>query len=434
MPFDYIADHSENASLNRRAFLGSSAKNAAGVAAGLVSLSAMSSPILAGSNDPVRLGIIGVRNQGRILAETLARLTNAHVVALCDVDATVLPAACRAVESVGSRTPRCEKDFRRLLDDPNIDAICIATPDHWHAAMMTLACRAGKDVYIESPVTHTLEEGERLQQVAAATGRVVQVGLQQRSGAHFRSAVEFLRSGQLGKVTLAKAWTVHQRKSIGRKADGAAPAGLDYEAWLGPASRREFNPNRFHFNWHWFWDYGAGELGNWGVHLLDVARWGLGVEFPETVAASGGKHFFQDDQETPDTLHVQYGFPGKTITWEHRLWSNQTQEGRSAATAFYGEKGTLIVDRSGWKVYGGTAAQSASGDLLSEHLQHFLHAVHTRQTPVCDLRTGHVSGVLCHLGNVAHRVGHSLTFDGRSQSCVNDEAANALLRPGSTTA
>lgn len=429
MPFEEAAKvESERPSLNRRAFLGSSAKNAAGVAAGLVSLSSMS--VLAGTSEPVRLGIIGVRNQGRILAETLARLTGAHVVALCDVDASVLPAASRAVETVGSRTPRVERDFRRLIDDPSIDALCIATPDHWHAAMTTLACQAGKDVYVESPATHTLEEGERLQEVVAATGRVVQVGLQQRSGAHFRSAVEFIRSEQLGKVTLAKAWTAHQRKSIGHKADGAAPATVDYQGWLGPAPRREFNPNRFHFNWHWFWDYGAGELGNWGVHLLDVARWGLGVEFPQTIASAGGKHFFQDDQETPDTLHVQYGFPGKTIIWEHRLWSNQTQEGRSAATAFYGERGTLIVDRSGWKVYGGTGAQSATGDLLSDHLQHFLHAVRTRQTPVCDLRTGHVSEALCHLGNVAYRVGHSLTFDSRTQSCVNDAPANALLRPG----
>lgn len=425
---DFQSDNVPPTPLNRRAFLGSSAKNAAGVAAGLVSLSAMSN-VLGASTEPVRLGIIGVRNQGRILAETLARLTDAHVVALCDVDAGVLPAACRAVETVGSRSPRCEKDFRRLLDDPTIDAVCIATPDHWHAPLAILACQAGKDVYLESPVTHTITEGERLLQIAASTGRIVQAGLQQRSGAHFRSAVEFIRSGQLGRVTLAKAWTVHQRKSIGRKADGSVPAGVDYDVWLGPAPRREFNPNRFHFNWHWFWDYGSGELGNWGVHLLDIARWGLGVELPETVAATGGKHFFQDDQETPDTLHVQYGFSGKTITWEHRLWSNQTQEGRSAATAFYGEKGTLIVDRSGWKVYGGTASQSASGDLLSDHLQHFVHAVRSRQTPVCDLRTGHISSTLCHLGNVAHRVGRSLQFNGQTQSCVNDNDANSLLNP-----
>lgn len=420
--------------LNRREFLGSSAKNAAGVAAGIAGLAGVATagladfPGMAGA-PPVRVAVIGVRNQGRVLAETLARLDETQVVALCDVDAGVLPAAVRAVESVGSKTPRCERDYRRLLDAADIDAVCIATPDHGHAVQCQAACAAGKDVYLESPVTHTLEEGERVLETASRSQRIVQVGLQQRSGVHFTSAVEYLRSGGLGKVALAKAWTAHQRKSIGHKGNALPPADVDYAAWLGSAPQRPFNPNRFHYNWHWFWDYGSGELGNWGVHLLDLARWGLGVEYPESVAAVGGKYVFDDDQETPDTLQVQFGYAGKLITWEHRLWTHQGQEGRSAAVAFYGEQGTLVVDRSGWKVYGLNASATASGDLLAAHLRNFAVAVRTRELPACDLRTGHISSALCHLGNVAYRVGRALRFDAATQRVVDDAAAHALLHP-----
>lgn len=403
--------------------------NAAGMAAGVVGWTG----VAAASADPterVRIGVIGIRNQGKVLASRLAGLADVEVTSLCDVDASLLPIAGRAVEAVQGKLPRYESDFRRLLDDRSVDAVVIATPDHWHALMTIRACQAGKDVYVEKPVSHALAEGPAMQAAARQAGRIVQSGLQQRSGSHFQSAIDYVHRGNLGAVHLAKAWTVHQRKSIGVRQDGSPPDGVDYDLWLGPAALRPFNPNRFHYNWHWFWDYGTGELGNWGVHLLDVARWGLNVGYPAHVAATGGKHYFQDDQQTPDTLHVNYAYPDCTITWEHRLWSSHGQEGRSAACAFYGDRGTLIVDRGGWKVYGQRESLTAPpGELLPAHLRNFIDCVKTRQPPACDLETGVISSALCHLGGIAYRVGRTVTVDPATGGIPRDPLARSFA-PG----
>lgn len=416
-----------DSALSRRQFLGSSAKNAAGVAAGVVSLSAaaaLANPLA----HPVRLGLIGARNQGKELAASFASLPGTNITVICDVDESVLPAALKAAEQAQGTLPRTERDFRRVLDNADIDAVVIATPDHWHAVMTILACQAGKDVYVETPVSHTLEEGERMVAGARQYDRVVQSGLQQRSGSHFQSAIEYVRSGKLGRVRLAKAWTAHMRKSIGHKADCVTPQGVDYDLWLGPAQSRNFNPNRFHHNWHWNWDYGSGELGNWGVHMLDIARWGLEVDWPTQVSSVGGQHYFDDDQQTPDTLLANYTFPGKTIAWEHRLWSHQGIEGRSAAVAFYGDLGTLIVDRGGWKVYGQSeSATSHSTDCATPHHQSFLDAVRTRSRPTADIQVGHVSSALCHLGNIAYRVGRAVQYDHQAAKFVRDPVADVLL-------
>jgi predicted dehydrogenase len=414
--------------VNRRQFLGSSAKNAAGVAVGMVGLAAAGASLKAAPSERVRVATIGVRNQGKVLATGLASLGDVEVVALCDVDESLRSAAMRALPETVGRAPRWESDFRRILDDRSIDAVVIATPDHWHAPMTILACDAGKDVYVEKPVSHNVREG--LQMVAAArrSSRVVQSGLQQRSGKHFQTAVDFVKSGRLGAVHLAKAWTVHRRKPIGQKRDGAAPEGVNYDMWLGPAPSRPFNANRFHYNWHWFWDYGTGELGNWGCHMLDVARWGLGVDLPTRVSAAGGRFHFNDDQETPDTLMVQYAYPGATIIWEHRLWSTHGVEGRSAAAAFYGDAGTLVVDRGGWKVYdlNETIASDTSEQAIA-HLRNFIDCVKTRSRPAADIETGHLSSALCHLGNIAYRVGHEVAFDSTTASFGGDREANLLL-------
>ncbi|HET6324216.1 MAG TPA: Gfo/Idh/MocA family oxidoreductase [Planctomycetaceae bacterium] len=418
--------------VSRRQFLGSSAKNAAGVAAGMVGLAASASLKAAPSErapaERVRVATIGVRNQGKTLAAGLASLPDVEVVALCDVDESLRPAAVRAVSDITGRVPRFESDFRRILDDRTIDAVVIATPDHWHAPMTILACEAGKDVYVEKPVSHNVREGEQMVAAARHHSRVVQSGLQQRSGKHFQTAVEFVRSGRLGAVHLAKAWTVHRRKPIGRKRDAAVPEGVNYDLWLGPAPVRAFNANRFHYNWHWFWDYGTGELGNWGCHMLDVARWGLGVDLPERVSAVGGRFHFNDDQETPDTLMVQYAYPEATIIWEHRLWSTHGIEGRSAAAAFYGEAGTLVVDRGGWKVYdlNETIASDTSEQTIA-HLRNFIDCVKTRSRPAADIEIGHLSSALCHLGNIAYRVGHEVAFDPTSGTFGADHDANGLL-------
>jgi predicted dehydrogenase len=415
-----------NREVNRRQFLGNSAKNAAGMAAGMVGWAgayAQSAP-----GERVSVAVIGVRNQGKQLAASLAGFPDVDVTALCDVDEGQLSDASQAVEDAQGWTPRRESDFRRLLDDQTIDAVVIAAPDHWHAHMAISACQAGKDVYLETPVAHNIFETGQILEASRKYDRVIQTGLQQRSGAHFQSAVEFVRSGKLGDVKLAKAWMVHRRKSIGFSRDDRTPRGVDYDAWLGPAPLRRFNGNRFHYNWRWFWDYGAGELGNWGVQMLDIARWGLGVELPTRVSASGGRYYFNDDQETPDTLVVHYTYPGRTIVWEHRKWSNHGIENRSSGTAFYGENGTLVVDRGGWKVYDRKDAITA--DTSEQHLTHcrgFIDSVKSRSRPAGDIELAYASDVLCHLGNAAFRLGREVVFDPESLTFGNDAEANALL-------
>jgi predicted dehydrogenase len=414
--------------INRRQFLGSSAANAA-AAVGMVGVGLAAAAEGTLASNRVRLGMIGVRSQGLELAKTFAGFRDVEIAAVCDVDEKVLASAAEAVESIQKRPARKVGDFRRLLDDKSLDAVVIATPDHWHGPMAVLACAAGKDVYVESPLALTIDEGRLIVGAAKKHSRVVQCGLQQRSGQHFISAVNFVRSGRLGTVRMARAWCVHRRKPIGHKADAPVPSGVDYALWLGPAPQRPFNPNRFHHNWHWYWDYGTGELGNWGVHLLDVARWGLDVELPARISSTGGKHYFNDDRETPDTQIVQFAYPGRTtIVWEHRLWTNHGMEGRSAACAFYGEHGTLIVDRGGWKVYGQKDAPSAdASNLLETHCRNFLDSLKTRKTPAADVETAATSSALCHLGNIAHRVGREVAFDAATGCFVRDDAANAFL-------
>lgn len=419
-------DELDNHELTRRRFLENSARNAAGVAAGMVGLGSAAR----GAGSPaerLHVGVIGLRTQGRDLALGLAGLPDVRVVAVCDVDEALLGEAASLLAE-HQPAPAAHRDFRRLLDDRTIDAVVVAAPDHWHAPMTVLACQAGKDVYVETPVSHHIAEGARMVAAARRFGRVVQSGLQQRSGAHFRSAVELVRGGEIGTVRLARAWVVHRRKSIGAKPEAAPPAGVDYDLWLGPAAHRAFQPNRFHHNWQWFWDYGSGELGSWGVHLLDVARWGLGVGLPLRVAATGGQYHFHDDRETPDTLSVQYSFPRASIVWEHRQWSNHGVEGRSAAVAFYGDNGTLIVDRGGWKVYGRRDSLTAdASELQTAHLRDFVDSVRERRTPRADIEVGHLSSTLCHLGNIAYRVGREVAFDPGALNFGWDGEANALL-------
>jgi predicted dehydrogenase len=405
-------DEFKRREVSRRQFLGRSAQQAAGVAVGVVGLAG----VAAGSakpadspNERVGVGIIGVRNQGRLLASEFARMSGVEVRTLCDVDASQFAPAVREVVDASHKTPATIRDYRELLDDPAIHAVVIATPDHWHATMAAEACLAGKDVYLESPATHSIDEGTQLLEVARRSQRIAQVGLQQRSGSHFQSAVQFVQSGKLGAVRQAKAWIVHRRKSIGHRAVVEVPSNVDYAAWLGPATSRPFQPNRFHFNWRWFWDYGGGELAHWGVHMLDIAWWGLQASSPVRVSAVGGKYSFDDDQETPDALSVQFDFGGKSILWEQRLWSSHGVEGRSSGVAFHGDNGTLVVDRGGWKVYDhGEVVTAEASDLMSTHVANFIDCVRTRQTPAADLSVGIAAADLCHWGNAAYRAGHEL--------------------------
>ncbi|MGE3820784.1 MAG: Gfo/Idh/MocA family protein, partial [Isosphaeraceae bacterium] len=305
--------------VNRRTFLGT---------AGLIGAASLTGRA-AGfpANDRVRIAIIGVRGRGADLAREFSLDKGAEVVALCDVDDAAFAKASKHVEAAQGRAPRTEKDFRRLLDDKNVDAVAIATPDHWHALLTVMACQAGKDVYCEKPASHNVVEGRRMVEAARKYGKVVQLGTQRRSMGHVQNAIEAVRSGTLGDIGMARAWIHQKRPNIGHGKPGPVPKGVDYAMWQGPAPDRPFHENRFHYNWHWFWNWGTGEVGNNGIHGVDVARWGLGVDAPLTVASSGGKYFFDDDQEVPDTQIVTWEFPDACLVWEHRMWSKHGTEG-----------------------------------------------------------------------------------------------------------
>ncbi len=408
---------------NRREFLENSARNAAGIAAGAMSLGAARSP-----SDRLQVGVLGLGSQGMDLATAVTHTNRAEVVAICDVDVHVLAKAQHEIESQQSSKPVIITQHEQLVARDDLDAILVATPDHWHARMGSDVLLAGKDLFLETPVAHSIQEGESLCQLAGNTEQIVQVSLPQRSGVHFQSAVKLIRSGFLGKVHLAKAWAVHRRKSIGLCAETRPPLGVDYQRWLGPAPQAPFQPNRFHHNWPWFWDYGSGELGLWGVQHLDVVRWALDLNLPKKVIATGGKRSFHDDRETPDTLTVHYDFEDVEVVWEHRQWSNRGIEGRSSGAAFYGDLGTLVVDRSGWKVYDHHEDRHANAsEIKQSQVDNFLESVRTRTAPVANLNDGQNSSVLCHLGNIASRLGREVTFDSDSKTFGDDFAANELL-------
>jgi predicted dehydrogenase len=404
--------------IDRRAFLG---------ATGAAVLGPMARPSAAGSNERVRLAVIGVRGRGKEIATEFARQEGAEVVAVCDVDDAALPGAVKAVEKAGGKPPRTEKDFRRLLDDKQIDAVAIATPDHWHALLTVLACQAGKDVYCEKPASHNLVEGRRMVEASRKYKRVVQLGTQRRSMPHVKDAIAFVQSGSIGKVGLARAWIHQKRKPIGHGTPGPVPEGVDYAMWQGPAPDRPFMSNHFHYNWHWFWNWGTGEVGNNGIHGLDVARWGLGVDAPVRVTSGGGKYVFDDDQEVPDTQVATWEFPGCAIEWEHRMWSTHGLEGSGFGIAFYGDKGTVILDENKWRLADGGSEGGTQTGGQSAHVKNFLECIKSRNAPNADIEIGHLSTRLCHLANIAHRTGRKLAFDAATETFPGDAEANKLL-------
>ena len=395
----------------------------------------LASPALLAANDRVNLALIGGRNQGRGVA-LRAIGAGARLHTFCDIDdavhGQVNPEFAKAQ---GGVPPKLVKDYRRVLDDQEIDGVIIATPDHWHTHMALNACAAGKDVYLEKPVSQTIREGQWIRDAARKYKRVMQVGTMRRSADHFRTAAEYVGSGKLGRVCLVKAWMCQLRPSIGNPADGAAPAGVDYDLWLGPAPLRAFNPNRFHYNWRFFWDYGNAELGNQGVHMLDVALWGIeklrGVErsLPGRVSSQGGIYWLKDAKEVPDTQTVTYDYGDLSLVWELRSFNGkQLIEGTAAGTAFYGSEATLIVDASGWQVTTKDGERGPSADKAPfRHERNFLECMRSRELPIADIDIGRRSTTLCHLGNISHRLGRDVRFDAATESFGADQEANAYL-------
>ena len=413
--------------LNRREFLESSTRNAACVTAGVLGLRESSNP-----NEKLQFGIIGVGSQGQELAKNLITLGDVQVMAICDVDARHLAVSQHEIASQQRHTPICVTNHRQLLERNDLDAIVVATPDHWHHAQAIDVLKSKRHLFLETPIAHTIKQGEEIARVASQANCVVQVGLPQRSGSHFQSAIETIRSGDLGKVHLARAWAVHPRKSIGYCANTRPPLGVDYRGWLGPAEKKPFRENCFHGNWCWSWEFGSGELGRWGTQNLDVALWALNLSYPKRVSATGGIRSFRDDRETPDTLTVTYEYPELDLVWEHRQWGRGGIEGRTSGTAFYGERGTLVIDRSGWKIYGSNQDRYAdSGEIKVSQLRNFVDAIRNGSAPTATLEAGQIVTDLCHLGNISHRLGREVFFDRETMSFRSDNIANQFLTSSS---
>jgi predicted dehydrogenase len=406
-------------SLDRRQFLGATA---ATLTAATVHGAAQQ------PNNRINLAVMGVRGRGRDLIRGFSSFEDVEITHVCDIDDSVVPAALQAVNARQKNRPQVERDIRRVLQDKNLTAVAIAAPDHWHALATIWACEAGKHVYVEKPCSHNTVEGRRMVDVARQQNRVVQVGTQRRSAAHLMAAAALIRSGQLGKVPFARTCIAGNRPAIGHVKDGTAPKGVDYSLWLGPAPDRPFNENRFHYKWHWFWDYGTGEIGNNGIHGLDAIRMLLNLDAPTRITAGGGKLFFDDDQQTPDTMVAVFDFPGTTVTWEHRVWSRTGFDSESFSIALYGERGTMIVDSRGFRVVDGLQAAEKATDAERPHIRNFLDCIQQSRRPHADIEEGHKSTRLCHLGNIAFRTGRALQFDANTETCTGDKEANQLLR------
>ncbi len=390
----------------------------------------------AGANGKIVLGIIGPGGMGMNLLKSFAAQSEVEIAYVCDVDSDRMNKAAQTVEDLTKRRPKTVKDFRRILEDKSVDAVIIATPDHWHAPATILACDAGKHVYVEKPCSHNIREGRLMLEAARNHKRVVQVGTQSRSTEHITKAVELLRGGAIGEVLVAKAWNSQLRGSIGHAKPASPPAHLDFDLWVGPAPMVPYQSNLLHANWRWWHAFGAGDMGNDGVHDIDIARWGLGVEtHPSKVAAMGGKYFFDDDQQFPDTQYVAFEYAGarkRQLIFEQRIWSPYVQEGHENGNAFYGTKGMLVLGKGGgWQLFGprNELREKMAGKVDGpSHHRNFLECIKTGARPHADIEIGHLSATLVHLGNIATRVGRTLHFDPATEKIVGDDEAAKLVR------
>jgi predicted dehydrogenase len=366
------------------------------------------------------------------------------VVAVCDIDNAQTERALPLVEKAQGSRPKTYQDYRRMLEDKDIDAVSLATCNHWHALGTIWACQAGKDVYCEKPASHNIWEGRKMVEAARKYQRIVQVGQQSRTTQHKMRAMQLLREGAIGKVYLAKGLCFKRRKSIGKEADAPVPPGIDYSTWLGPAPMRPFNPNRFHYNWHWFWDTGNGDIGNQGVHEMDIARWGLNkTTHPKRIESSGGKFVYDDDQETPNTQLATFEYDDCQLVFEVRglLTGGETSihyDGTNfIGNIFFGSDGFMSIDAYGFQIYLGEKRELAQEMKPSEpriwdttpHMANFLQAVKSRKHTdlTCDIEQGHLSASLCHLANISYRVGRKLAFDPAAERFTGDDEANKLL-------
>lgn len=411
----------------------------AGASAAAISFAG--SGIRAADSRRVQLAVIGTGGMGTGHVRNLVQRKDAAIDYLCDVDRNRLAEAVKIVESATGKAPVAVTDLRRVLDDKSVEAVFIATPDHWHAPAAILALDAGKHVYVEKPCCHNIREGRLMADAVRRSGKQLQVGTQSRSTLVVQEAIQRLREGEIGEVLVAKAWNSQRRNTIGKSKPAEPPAYLDYDLWLGPAPTVEYRPNLLPGVWRWWYDFGCGDIGNDGVHDIDVACWGLGATgHPSRVSCFGGKYFFDDDQQFPDTQYAVFEYPGasksgstRQLIFEQRTWSPYVQEGYENGAAFYGTNGMLIIGHAvGWKLFGPrnklVTQKSGECDLVAHH-SNFLDCVRgDGRHPNADITAGHFAATLVHLANIAARLGRVLQFDPASEQIVGDSDAAAMVR------
>ena len=388
-----------------------------------------------GANDKIRVGLIGCGGMGHGDLATFFRNPEVDCAVLCDVDDSHFTKPLELCAKQARPKPDTVRDFRRVLDRKDVDAVIIATPDHWHALPTVLACQAGKDVYVEKPLATTIDEGRAMLTAAQKHNRVVQMGSQWKSCTHIIEATDFVKSGKLGKVSLVRAWAwLDWQPTMGTLPDGQPPAGVDYDLWLGPAPKRPFNPNRFHYNFRWFWDYAGGLMTDWGVHLINMALMGMPPVPPRTVCSSGGTYVQQDMRETPDSQIAVYEFPDFLLEWEHKSGMGVGLNGRSWGISWSGTEGTILLNDEGWELVvekrKGNLDQvkhKGSGDPRPAHVRNFLDCMKTRQPPVLNLELGHHVSTVAHLGNIAFRSGRKIVWDAERERIVGDRDADKLV-------
>ncbi|MBN1985862.1 MAG: Gfo/Idh/MocA family oxidoreductase [Prolixibacteraceae bacterium] len=425
---------------NRRTFIRNSAMATAAV--GLTATMPMAMDSCVGANEKLVCGLIGANGMGFSDLQAFLKQKNTECAAICDVDENVLNKRLADTEKIQGVKPKGFTDYRKLLEEPGIDVIIIGTPDHWHCLPMVEACQAGKDVYCEKPLGNSIEEINVMERAAKKYNTVVQVGMWQRSDPHWRDAVEYVKSGKLGKIRTVRTWAYQGwMGNIPVQPDSDPPAGVDYDFWLGPALKKPFNPNRFHFNFRWYYDYAGGLMTDWGVHIIDYGLFGMGDPSPKSIMAMGGKFAYPDDAaETPDTLQALYEFDGHTMLWDHGVGINGGYFGRDHGVAYVGNNGTLVVDRGGWEVIPERKQNKdliervdlikGTGKGLELHMANFIEGVKTRNQELnANIRVAANTARVAHLGNIAQRTGKRLYWDNENSTFIGDDEANTYLVP-----
>jgi predicted dehydrogenase len=388
----------------------------------------------AGANDRIRVAIIGLGRRGMVLLPAAAKMPGVEVVALCDPDREHLQQAAMELEKATGKKARLETDMRRLMDDPNIDAVTVSTCNHWHALAGIWACQAGKHVYMEKPVSHNITEGRKLVQAPRKYNRIVQGGTQRRSSGRIRKAMQLLHGGVIGDIYMARAIVFGVRDSIGFQPLAPPPLNLDWNLWLGPAPQQQYHANLVHYNWHWFWDFGNGELGNNGSHQIDVARWGLRKGLPSKVYSTGGRLGYKDQAQTPNTQIATYDYPDATIlVCETRGLYTNAEGGVRWGVHFYGSKGYMSIDPKGmYQIFQGRSEKPEPDPGALDEIDHyanFFDAVPAGRPELltADIEETYLSNAICHLGNISYRTGRKLNFDPKTERFVGDGEADRLL-------